>query len=90
MPWVRFTRDFDWKPKPAVTVAYRAGTTVNVTRACAAQAIERGRAVAASRKRRAVSDASNEDPRAGEVGPEAEADAGAGEGSNPGSSGEVG
>lgn len=42
--WVRFLADYDWKPKPAVTIAYRAGSVVNVTRLCAAQAIEASKA----------------------------------------------
>ncbi|TCQ79958.1 hypothetical protein EDF68_1031 [Ochrobactrum sp. BH3] len=23
MPWVRFSEDFDWKPLPQVTIAYK-------------------------------------------------------------------
>lgn len=44
MPWVRFTADFDFKPKPAVTIAYRAGMERLVTTGCARLAIERQRA----------------------------------------------
>jgi HK97 gp10 family phage protein len=33
MVWVTFTRDFDFKPKPSVTIGYRAGMTANVTAA---------------------------------------------------------
>ncbi len=43
--WVRFTAPFDWKPKRAVTLAYSAGDTVNVTRACGEAAIKAGAAV---------------------------------------------
>lgn len=44
MPWVRFTADFDWKPKPTVTMAYKAGDTKLVTTPCARQAKALGRA----------------------------------------------
>jgi hypothetical protein len=45
MPWLRFTADFDWKPQASVTIAYLAGQTRNVTRACAANALAKGKAV---------------------------------------------
>jgi hypothetical protein len=35
MPWVHFTADFDWKPKPQVTIAYRKGQRLLVTTPCA-------------------------------------------------------
>jgi hypothetical protein len=44
MPWVRFTADFDFKPKAAVTLAFRAGQRKLVTTACAKQAIAVGKA----------------------------------------------
>jgi hypothetical protein len=44
MAWVRFLADFDFKPKPPVTLAFKAGVVRNVTRACAAAAIAAGRA----------------------------------------------
>lgn len=44
MPWVRFTSDFAWKPIPAVTTKFRAGTVANVTTPCATAAIAKGRA----------------------------------------------
>jgi hypothetical protein len=44
MPWVRFTADMDWKPKPAVTIGYKAGMVRLVTRACAAKAFAVGKA----------------------------------------------
>ena len=44
MPWVRFTADFDFKPRPTVTIAYLAGDVRNVTRSCAAAAIASGKA----------------------------------------------
>ena len=45
MAWVRFLADYDHKPKPSVTIAYKAGAVMNVTRTCAARAVERGSAV---------------------------------------------
>ena len=42
--WVRFTADFDWKPKPQVTIAFLAGQERNVTRGCASKAIKAGKA----------------------------------------------
>jgi hypothetical protein len=37
MPWVCFTGDFNWSPvrhRNRVTIAYKAGMHLNVTRAC--------------------------------------------------------
>ena len=45
MPWARFSEDFDWKPKAAVTIAYRAGGTYQVTTACVDAAVAAGKAV---------------------------------------------
>ncbi|WP_376709087.1 hypothetical protein [Pseudochrobactrum lubricantis] len=45
MVWVKFTQDYDFKPKQQVTIAYRAGDEVNVTRVCSARAIALGKAV---------------------------------------------
>ncbi|KAB2743544.1 hypothetical protein [Brucella anthropi] len=42
MPWVRFTADFDWKPMPQVTVAYRKGQCRLVTTPCANAAVAKG------------------------------------------------
>lgn len=45
--WVRFTADLDFSPaarKGWVTLAYKAGTTANVTRECAELALRLGRA----------------------------------------------
>jgi hypothetical protein len=44
MVWVRFSAPMDWKPRPPVTIAFKAGDVRNVTRACAAAAIARGAA----------------------------------------------
>ena len=49
MPWVRFTADHDFKPRPAVTLAYLAGQVRLVTTPCAQQAIALGRAEACDR-----------------------------------------
>lgn len=45
MPWVRFTQDFDWKPIPQKTVAFRADMVRNVTTPCAGAAIAKGKAI---------------------------------------------
>lgn len=45
MPWVNFTADFDWKPKPQVTIGYRKGQRFLVTTPCANAAIAKGVAV---------------------------------------------
>lgn len=45
MPWVRMTEAWDWKPKPQVTIAYKAGATELVTTACAKAAVAAGKAV---------------------------------------------
>lgn len=47
MAWVTFTADFDFSPaarKGMVTIAYKAGTTDNVTRECLELAIAAGTA----------------------------------------------
>ncbi|AZN72006.1 hypothetical protein D5400_12615 [Georhizobium profundi] len=43
MARVRFTKDFDYKPQPSVTIAYRGGREYTVRRECADQAIALGR-----------------------------------------------
>ncbi|RVH50701.1 hypothetical protein CN212_10545 [Sinorhizobium meliloti] len=51
MAWVRFSANFNWV-QPGFTIAYKAGMALNVTRACADEAISKGVAVkiAAPRK----------------------------------------
>ncbi|RVG22969.1 hypothetical protein CN233_30310 [Sinorhizobium meliloti] len=51
MAWVRFSANFNWV-QPGFTIAYKAGMALNVTRACADEAISKGAAVkiAAPRK----------------------------------------
>lgn len=44
MPWVSFDRDFDWRPKQGVTIAYKAGMHLLVTTPCAEAAIAAGKA----------------------------------------------
>ena len=53
MPRVRFTAPFDWKPRPQVTQAYRAGFEGMVTTPCAAAAVNAGKAVKIKRKAKA-------------------------------------
>lgn len=43
--WVRFTSDFDYKPKRSVTLSYKAGNTANVVRDCAEAAFKAKAAV---------------------------------------------
>jgi hypothetical protein len=45
MARVRFTEDFDYKPKTQVTIGYRAGMDMTVRRECADAAIAAGKAV---------------------------------------------
>ena len=49
MPWVRFSKDFEWWPSAQVTISYKAGTVKNVTRRCAAEAKVKGAATASTR-----------------------------------------
>lgn len=49
MPWVRFKADFDFKPKPSITIAFKADTVRLVTRACAAAAIAASKATPTKR-----------------------------------------
>ncbi len=44
MPVVRFLKNFDWKPLPTVTIAYKAGAKHLVTTRCAERAILKGHA----------------------------------------------
>jgi len=43
---VRFTADYDYKPTPMITLAYKAGTVAYVRKECAEQAVRLGRAEA--------------------------------------------
>lgn len=50
--WIEFTKRFDWKPKPAVTIVYKPGHRVSVTRRCGEEAIRLERGVAIRTPRR--------------------------------------
>jgi hypothetical protein len=55
MAWVRFLANFDFEPDARggrVSLAYKAGQEVNVTRECAAKAIAAGKAKAIRPKKR--------------------------------------
>ena len=54
MPRVLFLRNFDWKPKPAVTQAYLADSEYLVTTPCSRAAIDKGAAVPVVLRRRKV------------------------------------
>lgn len=49
MVWVAFKEDFPWR-QPAFTIDYKAGMTLNVTRACADDALAAGKAVRVKRE----------------------------------------
>lgn len=42
--WVSFSKDFRWKPKATVTIAYKPGMRLSVTRGCGMAAIRAGAA----------------------------------------------
>ena len=48
--WVRFTADFSWR-RPAFSIDYKAGMTLNVTRDCANAAVAAGKAERVKRER---------------------------------------
>ena len=81
MPWVEFTKDFDWKPKPQITIAYPAGFRGNVTTLCAQAAVAKGAATKTKTPRK--SDGNKiADNRSGEASKEAERHAEVGEAGN--------
>jgi hypothetical protein len=47
--WMRFLSDYDWKPRPQVTISFKAGGVHNVTRACAEAAIAASKAAPTER-----------------------------------------
>ncbi|MDJ1632679.1 hypothetical protein [Rhizobium rhizogenes] len=57
MARLRFTADFDYKPLPSVTIAFRAGQTCVVKRECYDRAIAAGKAVDFYRDKEAGNDA---------------------------------
>lgn len=54
--WVRFIADFNWKPRPQVTIAYKANSVQNVTTPCAEAAVAKGKAVKVPRARKIDAD----------------------------------
>lgn len=52
MPVVKFSADFDWKPKAAVTIAYKAGMQLLVTTPCAMAAVAAGKGTIITEPRR--------------------------------------
>jgi hypothetical protein len=46
MPWVRFTKNYDYRPRNGVVTAYSKDLTLMVTNRCASEAIEAGAAEA--------------------------------------------
>jgi hypothetical protein len=44
MPWVKFSKNFNWSPNPSITYAYKADMVLLVTTECANAAIENGAA----------------------------------------------
>lgn len=55
MAWVRFSANFNWV-QPGFTIAYKAGMALNVTRACADEAIRKGVAVKVATPRKENTD----------------------------------
>jgi hypothetical protein len=45
MPWVRFVDKFDWRPHRSVVIAFKKDMRLFVTRACADEALAKGKAV---------------------------------------------
>jgi len=56
MPRVHFIEDFDFRPKPGVTTAYKAGWTGMVTTPCAEQAVAAKKAKRVAKKAEAEAD----------------------------------
>ena len=56
MPVVKFTSDFAWKPRPAITTIYKAGSEQMVTTACAQKAVEKGKGEIVKKQRRKKTD----------------------------------
>lgn len=57
MPRVKFIKDFDYKPLPQVTIAYKAGMELTVKRECADRAIALGKAKPVSGPKKEAGDA---------------------------------
>lgn len=52
MAWIKFTEDFNFRPRASTTTAYKAGMVMNVTSQCAALAIAANKAVRMSKPSR--------------------------------------
>ena len=50
--WIKFNQDFPWKPTPQSLIAYKAGMTKNVTKACGDAAIAAGKGEEVNRPNR--------------------------------------
>lgn len=50
--WVRFTKDFPWKPSTMTTISYKAGSVLNVRAECGETAIAKGAAVRMKKDRK--------------------------------------
>lgn len=59
---VRFEADFDWRPHPRQVVAYKAGWSGPVTRACGEAAISAGVAIEVKPKRSTANGESADKP----------------------------
>lgn len=59
MARVKFTKNFDYKPQPSVTIAYMGGREYTVRRECADQAIALGRGEEVSPRASSALDASD-------------------------------
>ena len=53
MVWVEFKNNYDWKPKQAVTISYRAGQRQNIPHNIAEDLIAKGFAVAVKAPKKA-------------------------------------
>lgn len=72
MPWVEFSRTFRWRPTAHVSIRYSPGMRLNVTRRCAAAAVQAGAAARSTDPAKERRDgARNDDHGAGEAPAEA-------------------
>ncbi|TKT78419.1 hypothetical protein [Aquamicrobium sp. LC103] len=66
MARLRFTADFDYRPTPMSTIAYKEGMELTVRRECADEAVAKGKAVEIDPPRKAAKvDEAEEDADAG-------------------------
>jgi len=50
--WVRFMKDFPWKPSTMTTINYKAGSVLNVRAECGEAAVAKGAAVRMKKERK--------------------------------------